>query len=64
MSYKGKADKRLNVNQASKVVKEMVSNDSGCIIFRSHGIKRIKQRGNINLYKNIVVITAIVKGKG
>ena len=104
MSYKDKTDKKLNVNQASKIVKEMVRNDSECIIFRSHGINRIKQRGmnhrdvinvfmggrctavelhsqsglwvyrfetnnyriecNIYVYKNIVVITAINKGKG
>ena len=45
MSSSRSSDKRMGINEATKVAREMLNKDSSCLIFSDHCITRMKERG-------------------
>jgi hypothetical protein len=45
MSYRANSDKKLNNSEAMRVVREMLGDNSSCLIIREHCILRMKERG-------------------
>jgi hypothetical protein len=45
MSKTDSSDKRMNINEAMKVAKEMLGKDPSCLTFTQHCLTRMRERG-------------------
>lgn len=45
MSHHDSADKKMSINEATKVARYMMTQDTSCLIIRDHCVQRMTERG-------------------